>query len=78
MALSRGGRKLKTVRRPKSGRQKGRAYDRKHWWVVARDGASRLIQNCGHRHALVSEAYECQARRPGDRVFLVHAEELGK
>ena len=78
VALSRGGRQLKTTRRPDSGRKKGRVYDRRHWWVVARDGASRLVQNCGHEHALVSEAYGCLVKRPGERVFLVHADELAR
>ena len=76
--MSRGGRKLKTVRKPEAGRQKGRAYERQYWWVVAADAGSRLKQNCGHKHALVSEAYGCLGQHLGEHVFLVHADEERK
>ena len=75
VGMSRAGRKLKTVAKPEAGRQKGRTYARRHWWVVAPEAGTRLERNCGHRHLLVSDAYDCLRNRPGERVFLVHAEE---
>ena len=78
VGMSRAGRKLKTVRKPEAGRQKGRDYEREYWWVVAADAASRLDGNCGHKHVLVTEAYACLGHRPGEHVFLVHADEERK
>jgi hypothetical protein len=75
VSLSRRGRKPKTVHKPEAGRTKGRTYPRRHWWVVSADAASSHARNCGHRHSLVSEAFACLAERPGQRVFLVTAEE---
>ena len=75
VGMSRAGRKLKTVRKPEAGRQKGRDYEREYWWVVAADAVSRLDGNCGHKHVLVTEAYACLGHRPGEHVFLVHADE---
>jgi hypothetical protein len=77
-AMSRAGRKLKTVRKPEAGRQKGRDHERQYWWVVAADAASRVDGNCGHKHVLVTEAYACLGHRPGEHVFLVHADEERK
>ena len=75
VGMSRAGRKLKTVRKPEAGRQKGRDYEREYWWVVAADAVSRLDGNCGHKHVLVTEAYACLGHRPGEHAFLVHADE---
>jgi len=74
--VSRGGRKIKANRPPSAGRQRGRAYEQLHWWVVAPDAPARLSRNCGHKHLAVSEAYQCLGQRPGERVYLVRSAEI--